>query len=67
MKIRWAFRCYPTPAQERILARTFGCCRFVYNHFLAERCGMQTVKKKCGKEHLWSQAYYVGTAGNVCG
>ena len=37
MKIRWAFRCYPTPEQERILARTFGCCRFVYNHFLAER------------------------------
>ncbi|MER3466333.1 MAG: transposase, partial [Armatimonadota bacterium] len=37
MKIRWAFRCYLTPEQERILARTFGCCRFVYNHFLAER------------------------------
>ncbi|WP_352432448.1 IS200/IS605 family transposase [Pyrinomonas sp.] len=25
------------------------------------------LKKKCGKEHLWSQAYDVGTAGNVCG
>lgn len=37
MKLRWSFRCYPTPEQERILARTFGCCRFVYNHFLAER------------------------------
>jgi len=35
MKIRWAFRCYLTPEQERILARTFGCCRFVYNRFLA--------------------------------
>ena len=23
------------------------------------------LKKKCGKEHLWTQAYYVGTAGNV--
>jgi len=21
--------------------------------------------KKCGKEHLWTQAYYIGTAGNV--
>jgi putative transposase len=23
------------------------------------------LKKKCGREHLWTQAYYVGTAGNV--
>jgi putative transposase len=23
------------------------------------------LKKECGKEHLWTQAYYVGTAGNV--
>ena len=23
------------------------------------------LKKKCGKEYLWTQAYYVGTAGNV--
>lgn len=37
MKLRWTFRCYPTPEQERVLARTFGCCRFVYNRFLAER------------------------------
>ena len=37
MKQRWNFRCYPTPEQERILARTFGCARFVYNRFLAER------------------------------
>lgn len=37
MKQRWTFRCYPTPEQEQILARTFGCARFVYNRFLAER------------------------------
>lgn len=37
MKQRWAFRCYPTPEQEQILARTFGCTRFVYNRFLDER------------------------------
>jgi putative transposase len=23
------------------------------------------LKKGCGKEHLWSSCYYVGTAGNV--
>jgi putative transposase len=28
---RQTYRCYPTPEQENILNRTFGCCRFVYN------------------------------------
>ena len=37
MKQRWNFRCYPTAEQEQVLARTFGCARFVYNRFLAER------------------------------
>jgi putative transposase len=37
MHQRWTYRCYPTAEQEQSLARTFGCCRFVYNHFLAER------------------------------
>lgn len=34
---RWRFRCYPTPAQEDILARTFGCVRYVYNWGLSLR------------------------------
>lgn len=37
MRQRWTYRCYPTDEQEQSLARTFGCCRYVYNHFLAER------------------------------
>ncbi len=37
MKQRWTFRCYPTLEQENMLAQTFGCTRFVYNHFLHER------------------------------
>lgn len=37
MKQRWTFRCYPTCEQEQTLVRTFGCARFVYNRFLAER------------------------------
>ena len=37
MRQRWRFRCYPTPEQEHTLARTFGCARFVYNRFLAQR------------------------------
>ena len=37
MKQRWTFRCYPTPEQEKHFARTFGCVRFVWNHFLQQR------------------------------
>ncbi|MEW6718933.1 MAG: RNA-guided endonuclease TnpB family protein [Thermodesulfobacteriota bacterium] len=39
MKVNKAykFRFYPTTEQERAIARTFGCCRFVYNHILAYR------------------------------
>lgn len=37
MKQRWTFRCYPTPDQQRMLAQTFGCSRYVYNWALSER------------------------------
>ena len=39
MKIKRAyqFRFYPTPEQKVILARTFGCTRFAYNHMLHQR------------------------------
>lgn len=30
-KRAYKYRCYPTNEQKRILAQTFGCCRYVYN------------------------------------
>lgn len=30
----YKFRLYPTPEQEILIQKTFGCCRFIYNHFL---------------------------------
>ena len=33
----YQFRLYPTKEQRVMLAKAFGCCRFLYNHFLAER------------------------------
>ena len=61
-------RIYPTKAQQNILLKMFGSCRFVYNHFLAERirsykedgisltynktANMLTTLKR-DKEHLW--------------
>lgn len=33
----YLFRIYPTKEQEELIQKTFGCVRFVYNHFLNER------------------------------
>lgn len=37
MEYSYKFRLYPTTAQEQQIQRTFGCCRYVWNHYLAER------------------------------
>ena len=37
MEYAYRFRIYPNAAQLSLIERTFGCCRFVYNYFLAER------------------------------
>lgn len=37
MKKAYKYRIYPNKQQREILAKTFGCCRFVYNHYLAKR------------------------------
>jgi putative transposase len=36
-KRAYRYRCYPTTAQAAVLARTFGCARFVYNWALRMR------------------------------
>ena len=37
MEYSYKFRLCPTPAQEQQIQRTFGCCRFVWNYYLAKR------------------------------
>lgn len=37
MEYSYKFRIYPNSTQERLIQRTFGCCRFVFNHYLAQR------------------------------
>ena len=36
-KRAYKYRCYPTDAQAAVLARTFGCARFVYNWGVRQR------------------------------
>lgn len=40
----YKYRIYPNDEQREKISKTFGCCRFVYNKFLAER--MEAYKQK---------------------
>lgn len=42
----YKFRIYPNKEQEALIQRTFGCCRYVYNHYLDQRI---SVYKETGK------------------
>ena len=46
MEYSYKFRIYPTKTQQEQIARNFGCCRFVFNYFLAQR---QEQYKSTGK------------------
>ena len=46
MEYSYKFRLYPTNAQRNQIARNFGCCRYVYNYFLAQK---QEQYKETGK------------------
>ncbi len=37
MEKAYRYRIYPNKKQKEQLAKTFGCCRFTYNHYLAMR------------------------------
>ncbi|MFE4203909.1 helix-turn-helix domain-containing protein, partial [Aneurinibacillus aneurinilyticus] len=52
----YKFRLYPTGEQEQLLAKTFGCVRFVYNKMLTEQ--QETYEKyKDDKETLKKQKF----------
>lgn len=46
IKRAYKFRFYPTPEQELILAKTFGCARFAYNYMLRLRTDAWFKEKK---------------------
>lgn len=55
MEKAYKYRIYPNERQKEIIAKTFGCCRFVYNKYLAQKIELyQTSKEslsyvKCAK------------------
>ena len=51
MERAYKFRIYPNRQQEELIHKTFGCVRYVYNYFLAER-------KQCYEESKETMGYY---------
>ncbi len=45
MEYSYKFRLYPTKAQEHQIQRTFGCCRYLWNHYLAQRKAVYEVDR----------------------
>ena len=48
----YKFRMYPNKSQKILIEKTFGCCRFVYNHYLAKSIEDY---KLAGKSNSYSQ------------
>lgn len=46
MEYSYKFRIYPTKEQEILIQKTFGCTRYVYNHYLAKRTTAYESEKK---------------------
>lgn len=42
----YKYRIYPNKQQEELIQKTFGCCRFVYNTYLAKRIKLYEESKK---------------------
>ena len=46
MEKAYHYRIYPNKKQKEMIAKTFGCCRFVYNYYLAKRIELYEEKKE---------------------
>ena len=55
MNRAYRFRIYPNVQQQILLAKTFGCCRFIYNQMLADKMNEY---KKTGKMLYNTPAQY---------
>lgn len=52
MEYSYKFRIYPNAEQQTLIQKTFGCARYVYNYFLAQRIAEY---KTTGKSLTWFQ------------
>ena len=61
----YQYRLYPTETQKVLLAKHFGCARFVFNHYLARRVEfyLETKEKDAVKKSL----NFFDTCGELTG
>ena len=50
MEKAYKYRIYPNKKQQEIIIKTFGCCRFVYNTYLAKRIEEFSAKYAAGNQ-----------------
>ena len=70
MQMRYRYRIEPTPAQQQMLARVFGCCRVVFNDALrvrdeAYRAGIKLSDSEIQRRVI-TQAKTTSRAGLAC-
>lgn len=46
MEKAYKYRIYPNKTQQKLIAKTFGCCRFIYNYFLDKRIELYKTQKE---------------------
>ena len=46
MEKAYKYRIYPNKEQRVLIAKTFGCCRYVYNYYLDKRIEWYQTSKK---------------------
>ena len=52
MEYAMRFRLYPNAEQRILIAKTFGCCRYVYNHYLSKR---KSIYEQDGTALSWAE------------
>lgn len=52
MEKAYRYRIYPNKKQKELIAKTFGCCRFVFNKYLAKRI---EAYEQNGETYSWAQ------------
>lgn len=61
MRRAYRYRIYPDPEQQKQFAKTFGCCRFIYNRMLNDKISwyekhhemLRTTPAQYKKEYEW--------------
>ena len=60
MNCAYKFRIYPNKEQQKQIAQSLGCARFIFNRIL------ELSQKYYWKEHtFWTDGYFVASVGDV--